>query len=1097
MNVIRYILRSLWFYRKQHLALFAGTLISTAVLTGALIVGDSVRYSLKHLVDVRLGSTRHALQAGDRFVRTELAADLAREAGTEVIAVNILKGVGVNPDAELQANKLQVVGIGGDFAGFMGVDIPALAPEEVLVSGNLAGRLQLSAGSTLILRVEDVDVIPLNAPFAREAKPSVGLRLTVKDVLDDGRMGRFGLRNNQVAPYNVFLDRDYLAGALQIEGKANVLLAAGDAGPEASLALNEALGVSWKPADMNIMIKNLPGRGKVEVTSERIFIDDPVAHILQQAAPEPEKILTYLVNAIDHDGASTPYSFVSAATTPYMEDGLPENSILINDWLAADQGVAAGDTLRLDYFVVGPLRKLVEKSHSFEVRSVIGTGTAPVDSTLMPPYPGLSEAGNCRDWDTGIPIDLKKIRDKDEFYWDDYKGTPKAVISLEAGRSLWANEFGSYTAFRFEAAQITGAELGNLLVKALNPEDLGLVFTPVYTQGLGAAENSVDFGELFLSLSFFVIAAGVLLTVLLFSLQAQYRMPESGLLSAIGFSRGRIILSRLYEAALVALLGGAAGAVAGIGYNKAVMLGLNTVWGDAVNSDVLYIQVNISTILTGGLSGFLLSVAAVFLVTRARLRQPLNGLLRNVSTWSGRARRSRTRFPSIAAIAGFGGALLLLSYSVWSGIDRSASLFLSAGGLFIVGALALMHLLLVRLSTASRSGRPGILALALRNAARGRGRSVTTIALLSLGVFTIIITGANRKTFYGADLDKGSGTGGFSFWVETTMPLHEDLSVAGAMTDYGLDEQELAGTSIYQVMTLEGDDASCLNLNQVEKPRILGVDVDAFTARNAFSFAGILKGVDPGDPWTELRKTYDVGVIPAFADQTVITWSLKKKIGDTLRYLNEEGDLLKLVLAAGLDNSIFQGNILIGREHFAKNFPSAGGASVMLLDVPPGRMEAVSGELERGLNDYGIELTSTSRRLARFNAVQNTYLAVFMVLGGLGVIIGTIGLGIVIARNLLERKEELALLAAVGFSRKHLGRLVMAENLLLLATGLVVGILAAFIGILPSLLSPAFALQGSFVIWLVVGVLLSGLVWVWLPVRSMLGRPLAMSLRNE
>jgi hypothetical protein len=503
------------------------------------------------------------------------------------------------------------------------------------------------------------------------------------------------------------------------------------------------------------------------------------------------------------------------------------------------------------------------------------------------------------------------------------------------------------------------------------------------------------------------------------------------------------------------------------------------------------------TILIGGLGGFLLSILAVFLVTRQRIRQPLNGLLRNISARN--AGTSKGGLKTSGAIMGiaFAGLSLMVFYAIWSGIDRSASLFLSAGGLFIIGTLALLNILLVKRSSGSHASPPGTLQLAVRNMARSRARSLTTVALLALGVFTIIITGANRKTFYGADLDKRSGTGGFSFWVETTMPLLDDLGTEKAKKDHGLDEQALKGTSFYQMLTLDGDDASCLNLNQVEKPRILGVDVEAFAGRNAFTFARLLDRVNPNDPWAELKMTYDQDVIPAFADQTVITWSLKKKIGDTLAYMNEAGETLRLVLAGGLNNSIFQGNILIGREHFVENFPSSGGASVMLVDAPKEEASAVSDELERGLNDYGIDVSGTSRRLAQFNSVENTYLVVFMVLGGLGVIIGTLGLGIVIARNLLERREELALLAAVGFSRDLLTRLLLTENVLLLVAGMLTGILAAFIGILPSLLTPSFTLHGTFMVWLVVGVFLSGFIWVWLPVRNMMGKPITTSLRNE
>jgi ABC-type lipoprotein release transport system permease subunit len=56
----------------------------------------------------------------------------------------------------------------------------------------------------------------------------------------------------------------------------------------------------------------------------------------------------------------------------------------------------------------------------------------------------------------------------------------------------------------------------------------------------------------------------------------------------------------------------------------------------------------------------------------------------------------------------------------------------------------------------------------------------------------------------------------------------------------------------------------------------------------------------------------------------------------------------------------------------------------------------------------------TEERLANFHRVENTYLSTFQMLGGLGLILGTLGMAAVLLRNVLERRRELALLRAVG-----------------------------------------------------------------------------------
>ena len=115
MSKLNYILKSFKFYRKQHLALVLACVISTAVITGSLIIGDSVGYSLKQIVESRLGSIEFVLQSNNRFVRTELAKEMAAKLNAKAASVLTLQGVLSNPENELRKNKVQVNGIDTNF----------------------------------------------------------------------------------------------------------------------------------------------------------------------------------------------------------------------------------------------------------------------------------------------------------------------------------------------------------------------------------------------------------------------------------------------------------------------------------------------------------------------------------------------------------------------------------------------------------------------------------------------------------------------------------------------------------------------------------------------------------------------------------------------------------------------------------------------------------------------------------------------------------------------------------------------------------------------------------------------------------------------
>jgi len=527
-------------------------------------------------------------------------------------------------------------------------------------------------------------------------------------------------------------------------------------------------------------------------------------------------------------------------------------------------------------------------------------------------------------------------------------------------------------------------------------------------------------------------------------------------------------------------------------------LGLNSVWQDVVQTTILWIHVEPSTLFIGAGSGMFVAFASIFVITQRKIKQPVKALITKFYAPQVKQSQSKYFFNTFLIIFATGSALALVSYSLSNNINENSGLFLTAGGLFLTGFLALIFRLLIFVELKLHTSPLSLFQLALKNTGRNKTRSLSTIALLALGVFTIIITGANQQTFYGTSNNRTSGTGGFLLWGESSLPIIYDLNTPEGKIKYGLDaEPFLDDVEFIQFHRLQGDDASCLNLNQVSRPQILGVDPRIFDRKGSFTFSNFLKQADDKHPWLLLNYKSDDNIIPAFADQTVITWGLMKKIGDTLTYLNETGKEIKLLLAGGLKNSVFQGNILIADSIFMANFPSADGSEVMLIDAPSENQHLVSEIIKNRLTDYGIELTPTNTRLATFNSVTNTYLSVFMILGGLGVLIGTIGLGIVLLRNILERKSELALLSAIGFSKNQILKLVFAESFVLLSAGIIAGILSASIGILPSILSTFFTINIPVIMLLVTLIFSSGIIWIYLPAKLSLKNTTTRDLQEE
>ena len=90
------VVRSLRFYWRTHLAVLLAVVVATGVLTGALVVGDSVQYTLRRTVEARLGRTEFAVVPQNRYFRAALADDLDEQLGGTVAPVLQVAGIVAN-----------------------------------------------------------------------------------------------------------------------------------------------------------------------------------------------------------------------------------------------------------------------------------------------------------------------------------------------------------------------------------------------------------------------------------------------------------------------------------------------------------------------------------------------------------------------------------------------------------------------------------------------------------------------------------------------------------------------------------------------------------------------------------------------------------------------------------------------------------------------------------------------------------------------------------------------------------------------------------------------------------------------------------------
>lgn len=1101
--------RSLWHYRRSNLAVFAGLAISATVLVGALTVGDSVQYSLDRIALDRIGQAHHAVVGQDRFFRADLANRLAAKLGTSTAPVLLFNGHAVLPDGSGRANDVQVLGVDDRFWD--------MAPQEgsvesgptgLVMNDHLAARLGVAQGDAVVVRMGKPSDLPGDAPLSGEQGTQVSWRGKVATIVDDTSFGRFGLQADQVAPYNLFVPLKELQERVEQEGRANLVLVGGDT-PEGSV--RDALQDVWRIEDAGLSCTNIPARGQVEMRSKRVFIDPPVVRAALALRPtntdlatRPLPVVTYLVNTLAAGTNSTPYSMVSAlpleAWPGLGGKGVPPDGMIVNAWLAKDLGVGPGDSMAATYFLPGPMGTLIETGTSFRIHAVVPIEGAANDPDLMPGFPGLAESDSCRTWEPGFALDLDRIRDQDEAYWDEHRGTPKAFIPLEAGTNLWHNRFGTYTAIRYPRSAYSTTDIEEGLRRALRPSEVGLQVEPIRQTALAASGQAMGFGGLFLGLSMFLLASALMLSGMLFAFGTLRRAGETGLRLAVGFLPGAVRAAYLREGMLIAVAATAVGSLAGTAYTRLLLHALSTVWQGAVGQTTLLYHAGGSSILTGAMTNVAAAMLTMDWVVRRQAKQPVHTLL-STGGQAGRlatGRRSRGKVSLMLAAVCAAGAIAAVALTVGTPGSNAAPTFFAAGALLLGAGMFLCGHLLRTTGEMDHPERLTGTRLVLLGLARRRGRSLGTIAMLACGTFMVVGVGASRPDLRGSADARQSGTGGFNYLAELSQPITKDLNTPEGRAEYGMEEDLQGGSSFAQARVRAGDDASCLNLNRAQQPRLLGIDPAALAGR--FTFTAVHPDFEPGDdPWEVLSAEDPEGRIPGVVDQNSLLWAMGKKLGDTVTYTDASGKPFEVVLVGSLAGGILQGSVIIGEDRFLGTFPSSAGYRVLLADTtgPTGSSSRSQDALYAGLEDFGVSVQHTEQRLAELNEVQNTYLSMFLLLGGLGLILGTVGLGAAVLRNVMERQRELGVLRALGFSKDRIHGMIVSEHLALLLAGFVCGLVAALVGVMPSLLAPGTGVPYVLLGVITAGILLNGLWWTFLAARWSLRGSMLEGLRGE
>ena len=972
-------------YRKFYRMVALSAAICVAVITGSLIVGDSVRRSLQIRVIDRLFGTKSVVVSGDTFIGSSALQELSL--GEES------RGVLLSEGFVSRGGRLIPVIVWGMDTLPDGSPVPE---GGISVNSEFARELgDLATDPNIVLRLPDDGPVPSSSLFVT-SRYSTSLRLQYNSTLGSSEGGNLNLRNSQTIPYNVFVNRKDLCEILGLEDKINVILSPGDISRgDLSRLGASTLGMH---ADGN------------RITSDGVFLKGNLVDRISSADPDAVRLYSYLVNTIGCGDSTIPYSFATAIDS-WNGESLADDEAILSDYAARRLGAKAGDLVKVEYFVSDDLKNLSEKSLTFSVKNIVPISEFTSDGHLSAEFPGLSDAESCSRWDSDLPIDMDRISDEDEDYWSDYKSTPKILLPYSAMRAEWSASWG-------EATEVRSARAAEI-VSSLSAEDFPITVVHPYDEAMDNAVGGVDFGGLFLALGCFIVAAALLLLYSPLGEMYARRKEEFTLLGELGYpSKG--ISSLLWREVLpVVCIGSVIGIVAAILYAGGVIFLLGNIWSGATHTDGFVLHPKPLTLMIGLASGIALSLGDVLLAIR--------------KASSAKTKAVETKVPGILTPVTC-TALTVLALVAGIVMDTSVVAFVAAGCLCLACGILWARYLAGKGDHHGKSRR----SVTLQSMRHSLPEVTTSIITLALGVFITFAVGLNRKDFSNAKALEG-GTGGYDLWCELTVPLQHDISTAEgrlAMSLSGLGED----ASLMQFTLVGGDDASCLNLNRITTPALLGFR-DGDFLESKFTVKDNIFGADSREE--VLRRMGEGDTVYGLVDETVLMWGLMLSVGDTLHYTGPSGDAVDVVIAGSLPNTALQGYVLIPEKKLERHWNERGSRLILVKSSNP----SAGTLLETALNEYGIRAIPATERLRLLGSVTDTYLTIFMMLGAIGLLLGIVSFAVGVRKRLASKGRDITLLRSLGYTDGAVSSMVSRENVLPPLYALVLGLVSAVVSV--------------------------------------------------
>jgi putative ABC transport system permease protein len=410
-------------------------------------------------------------------------------------------------------------------------------------------------------------------------------------------------------------------------------------------------------------------------------------------------------------------------------------------------------------------------------------------------------------------------------------------------------------------------------------------------------------------------------------------------------------------------------------------------------------------------------------------------------------------FGTLEAIA---GRQLAMDFSAW--VLSGLMVVIAATWLIVYNADALLGVTM-RVLGRIRALAP-VLKMAMAYPLRVRFRTGVTLAMFTLVVFTIVVGATTSGAFLRAIDDPGRYGGGFDVRAEVA-PASTLTSPTDAIRAAGFDQREVPVVASESIASAKVWQAGP---NATETYPLRGFDGE-FLRNTTYTFSALATGFDsPREVWNAMSRRTDLAIVDQFAAPRRSNWGFAPPPEFQLKGFYIEDKTFKPVEVVVRDPQSGQSRILtvvgvltdtapqemtgIWTSQTAAEAVFGGRArpTIHHLQVGPGvDADAVARDLERAFLANGLEAKSTSTLL--HDSISASYTLNWLLLGfmGLGLIVGVAALGVISARSVVERRQQIGVLRSIGFRRRMVQLSFLLESSFIALTAIGVGTLLGLI----------------------------------------------------